>query len=616
MGDVPAVVVATSKFGYRTSAMGVDDRTVAGWVLEERIGVGAFGEVWKARRRHVDLFRAVKLVRITSEREFETWRHEISRLDVLSHPNIVRFYDADIVTEGPYQDYAWIATELCSHSLKDELDRRDGRLLSSEDAAQLLDEMLAALASAHAGQSVHRDVKPANILRHQNGSWKICDFGTARLVGEGESHPRTVVVGTSPYMSAAAHRGRQDYAADLYALGVTLHEALCGRRLHQRPDGITDSEYVKLILDTPPEIWARLPQEWQTVVRGLISAEGTDGAKAAGELRDWFKETRGASPPPTLAGSRGAEDAPQARAPTAATGVTAVTKLATPDARKADGSRGESEEATGRTHHLDAGRKQAGSGAAVDDQPSPSPPRSPQPQRVYVPAPPDPSPQGGYGYAVPSPSASPQGWGYGQGWQQSPGGAAGLPGSARESLGRRSTLLFWLRVTALLIDGLAVYLVTMALWAVIWTIMLISSYDQVSADQVVPDADAYCEQKLENGVYGACEVHFSNVYVRSEPVWTRGQAMAGAASLPIFFIGVIQQGQRGATPGKLLLGLRVVRRDGRPPGVGRALVRTVLLVIDLFPVVAVLTALSEPDHRRLGDRVAGTYVIRHHRNQA
>lgn len=250
---------------------GQRERTVAGWILDSRIGAGAFGEVWRARRPHANLPRALKLIRISDERSFETWRHEIDRLESLSHPNIVRFYDAGVISDGPYRDSVWIATELCERSLAQELRRPTSDTLTDEHGAQLLDEMLAALASAHEDRSVHRDIKPANILLHANGSWKLCDFGTARLFPKDGQYLHTMVMGTIPYMSAAALAGRQDYAADLYALGVTVHEALCGDLLHPRRSGMTDPQYLKLILDTPPRISEALPERWQTVVRELIN---------------------------------------------------------------------------------------------------------------------------------------------------------------------------------------------------------------------------------------------------------------------------------------------------------------------------------------------------------
>ena len=274
--------------------MDATNRVVAGWILEERLGSGGFGEVWKARRRHVGLFRALKLVPVSSETAFASWRHEISRLEALSHPNIVRFYDADLVADhGPYDDFAWIATELCERSLADELRRRPDHVLPAAECTQLVEGMLAALAAAHGSGCVHRDIKPANILRHPAVGWKLCDFGTARLIPAGETHARTAVVGTFPYMSPAAHRGRQDQAADLYALGVTVHEARCGQRLHPRTGGMTDSEYVKFILDTPPVISSRLDGRWRTLVAALI---GDHGPRSAAELLSELRRTGEISP--------------------------------------------------------------------------------------------------------------------------------------------------------------------------------------------------------------------------------------------------------------------------------------------------------------------------------
>jgi hypothetical protein len=111
-------------------------------------------------------------------------------------------------------------------------------------------------------------------------------------------------------MSPAAHRGRQDQAADLYALGVTVHEALCGLRLHPRGDGMTDSEYVKFILDTPPAISPYLDLRWHTLVAALI---GDYGPRSAADLLAQFRRTGGLAPQadPAELGSGAATDPAQ-----------------------------------------------------------------------------------------------------------------------------------------------------------------------------------------------------------------------------------------------------------------------------------------------------------------
>jgi eukaryotic-like serine/threonine-protein kinase len=263
------------------------ERTVAGWTLEEHIGSGGFAEVWRASKSEAGLVRALKLVRpagrAESARALTSWQSEVAGLKRLQHPNIVRFYDAgQVVDGGPYQGYAWIAVELCRQSLNVELRETSERTLPPGECRRLVDQMLDALATAHRQGIVHRDVKPANILLDADGTWKLGDFGIARLVPAGQSHPHTRVAGSTPYLSEAALRGRQDYAADLYALGVTIHEALCGERLHPRAEGMTDAEYHHLILSTPPRIAAAVPPDWRLVVQRLIDAPNS--REAAGEL--------------------------------------------------------------------------------------------------------------------------------------------------------------------------------------------------------------------------------------------------------------------------------------------------------------------------------------------
>lgn len=252
------------------------DDSVAGWILEQRLGRGGFGEVWRVHKQHVGHVRAMKLIPGTDAEVMASWRHEIDRLEALAHPNIVRFYDAGIVQErGRHQGDGWIVTELCQRSLKDELAQRQPGHLASHTVERLLEDMLAALVALRENGLVHRDIKPGNILLATDSvTWKLCDFGTARLVPLDGSSLSTAIIGTFPYMSAAAHRGRQDHAADLYALAVTIHEALCGKLLHDRPPGMTDSEYIKHILDSPPRVSPELSSRWEAIVSSLAGKVG------------------------------------------------------------------------------------------------------------------------------------------------------------------------------------------------------------------------------------------------------------------------------------------------------------------------------------------------------
>ena len=91
-------------------------------------------------------------------------------------------------------------------------------------------------------------------------------------------------------------------------------------------------------------------------------------------------------------------------------------------------------------------------------------------------------------------------------------------------------------------------------------------------------------------------------------------ALVAAAALTVGWVvlnDVLLQGATGATVGKFITGVRTVRPDGRRPGVGRALVRTLMLVVDGIMPLGLWVALFSQGHRRLGDMVADTYVVKH-----
>jgi uncharacterized RDD family membrane protein YckC len=115
------------------------------------------------------------------------------------------------------------------------------------------------------------------------------------------------------------------------------------------------------------------------------------------------------------------------------------------------------------------------------------------------------------------------------------------------------------------------------------------------------------------GVSGLCAQLDDTVYTSGfAPLWL----LWGIPLAYGIFFGVVVQGLTGATPGKLAFGVRTVRADGGRPGVGKALVRWLLLVVDGIgcglPLVGLITALVSKGHRRVGDMVASTFVVDRH----
>ncbi|MFH8384722.1 serine/threonine-protein kinase [Kitasatospora sp. NPDC018058] len=199
--------------------------------LLERIGSGGFGNVWRAIDGSLGVEVALKEVRLPDNLP-EDLRHQMAvrALREARHaarlrgvPHVVAIHDVLESAQGP-----WIVMQLVSgRSLAQELNRHGP--LDPAYVAGLARAMVQALAAAHAEGIIHRDVKPANVLLADDGSILLADFGIAidhretKLTGSG------MVIGTVGYIAPEVMRGAPgDSRSDLYALGVTLYEAVEG----------------------------------------------------------------------------------------------------------------------------------------------------------------------------------------------------------------------------------------------------------------------------------------------------------------------------------------------------------------------------------------------------
>ena len=165
-------------------------QTLGAYVLERPIGEGGMGSVWLARRSdgRFEGEAAIKFLSLavagpTGEARF---RREGSVLARLSHPNIARLLDAGVSPTGlPY-----LVLEFISGKPIDEW--CDAHMLSIEARVNLFQQVLAAVAHAHANFIVHRDLKPDNILVTDDGTVKLLDFGIAKLLDEDGMSARAV----------------------------------------------------------------------------------------------------------------------------------------------------------------------------------------------------------------------------------------------------------------------------------------------------------------------------------------------------------------------------------------------------------------------------------------
>jgi eukaryotic-like serine/threonine-protein kinase len=209
--------------------------------LEQLLGRGGMGAVYRARDMRLDRLVAVKVVRaelIGDPDARRRFRREAQIVAKLQHPGIVSVFDYGTLPDGS----AYLVMELVRGEDLRRVLVREGRL-EPERAARILASVCAAIEAAHRQGVLHRDLKPENILLPDDDSdAKVLDFGVAKVVtqdrGEGttsSSAAATVltvegaVVGTPAYMAPEQLRGQTpDARTDVFSLGVIAYEMLTG----------------------------------------------------------------------------------------------------------------------------------------------------------------------------------------------------------------------------------------------------------------------------------------------------------------------------------------------------------------------------------------------------
>ena len=212
--------------------------------IERVLGRGAMGVVYLARDPKINRLLAIKAIALASEfSEFELagarerFFREAEMAGRLNHPNIVVIYDA-----GEDRGLAYIVMEyLRGGHLSDYAG--GPQMLSTATVLDITARVAEALHYAHRQNVIHRDIKPANIMFDpDSNALKITDFGIARLT-DGGSTKTGIVLGTPSFMSPEQLEGRRlDGRSDLFSLGVTFYQLLCGQ-LPFRADSMTALMY-------------------------------------------------------------------------------------------------------------------------------------------------------------------------------------------------------------------------------------------------------------------------------------------------------------------------------------------------------------------------------------
>jgi eukaryotic-like serine/threonine-protein kinase len=247
LGTTLATIVSRVLYGLRRQVAEASE--LGQYLLEEKIGGGGMGEVWRARHRLLIRPAAIKLIRrqalggMSEDPELlvRRFEREARATAALTSPHTVQLYDFGVAEDGRL----YYVMELLDGLDLETLVRQHGPL-PAERVVHLLRQVCSALQDAHANGLVHRDIKPANVVVSRAGTTfdfvKVLDFGLVRLDGARRRDRSPIDLsgadswsGTPGYMApeVVLGAGDTDHRVDLYALGCVAYWLLTGTMVFQ-----------------------------------------------------------------------------------------------------------------------------------------------------------------------------------------------------------------------------------------------------------------------------------------------------------------------------------------------------------------------------------------------
>ncbi len=290
-GTVHAAGVAVPTLGHPAAPSGTRPPgppwTIDGYEILDELGRGGMGIVFKGLDRRLNRVVAIKTVSeaaFTVPAQLRRFLSEAEVIARLKHPNIIPIYAVGEENGRPY-----FSLELAEGGNLSE--RLAEGPLAGRQAAELVETLARAVSTAHAAGIIHRDLKPSNVLLASDGTPKIGDFGLAKLLGDDSA--RTLsgeVLGTPSYMAPEQAEGRSrdvGPAADIYALGAILYQALTGRPPFL---GASAIETMKLVVSTeavaPRQLRPEVPRDLETITLKCLEKDPHGRYPDAGALAD------------------------------------------------------------------------------------------------------------------------------------------------------------------------------------------------------------------------------------------------------------------------------------------------------------------------------------------
>jgi eukaryotic-like serine/threonine-protein kinase len=252
------------------------------YLIVRKLGSGGMADVYLAEDQDLGRRVALKLLddRHANDDQFvERFRREAQSAAGLNHPNIVSIFDRG-QAEGTY----YIAMEYLDGRTLKELLVRNGPT-PVPIAIDYARQILGALAFAHRGGIVHRDIKPHNIVVRKDGRLKVTDFGIARS-GASQMTEAGSIVGTAQYLSPEQARGAPvDARSDLYSLGIVLYEMLTGKVPYTGDAPVEIAmKHLTAVPDPPSKLRPDIPHDLDAIVMRALAKDPEQRYGSAEEM--------------------------------------------------------------------------------------------------------------------------------------------------------------------------------------------------------------------------------------------------------------------------------------------------------------------------------------------
>jgi eukaryotic-like serine/threonine-protein kinase len=270
--------MASSAAGWEKIASALAGRTVGRYQVQEKVGEGGMGVVYRALDTRLRRTVALKILLpglIADPERRNRFVREARAASALNHPNIITIFDIDRA-----DGIDFIAMEYVSgRTLQDIIVRGE---LSISEALSFAIQIVRALAAAHSAGIIHRDIKPANIMIAGDppGPFqvKVLDFGLAKLSESAhtddsptEDTTKGAIFGTVAYMSPEQAEGRPiDFRSDIFSFGSMLYEMLSGRRAFP---GESSLAVLSAVLREIPEPLTGISKNLQNIVSRCLQKD-------------------------------------------------------------------------------------------------------------------------------------------------------------------------------------------------------------------------------------------------------------------------------------------------------------------------------------------------------